>query len=499
MNLFSLAYKNISGRIEGTNFSHGDYSLVYKSPLNTYTWNGRGARAVLSKPIGEAIVSLFDGTILGVGRTKEEMFYIECLENKEIYQILYEPQSNIIQIYSKNIDIDTSIITKFFFIPIIVADIVEKSNQEMLLYLQGLREVYNRKGLPFDKEDPHTEKYFYLSHDYFYFQHKGTEYAVVVDPIVEIKIKEDLTYEVIQKNSDFKIIKLQQRKTKTPSASTQIVVPKIDFGEPLSEEMMAKIPNLPDWMKVPEKLIPVEKSIATGKVLSTLMYGPAGGGKTTNCKLICRDIGLPLIAVVNCTTNLDEFILGKFVPKGNEFIFFKSEVTEAIEWGGAVVFEEINFGRPEHLAFLNSLLDDNGFVRLDNGEVIKRHPCFRFFATMNYGYAGTVELNKALFNRFQAKIKIKDLSDEQIINLLLNKSNVSERIAKDMIVVYRKIQTKLTEEGREEVISPRDILNWALQSEDSDPLQAAEFTVIAIAEDDEELEDEIRDIVKMKF
>ena len=76
-------------------------------------------------------------------------------------------------------------------------------------------------------------------------------------------------------------------------------------------------------------------------------------------------------------------------------VFKESYVTKAIREGGVVVFEEINFAKPQHLAFLNSLLDDNGFVRLDNGEVVRRNKNFRFFATMNLGYFGTKELNQA--------------------------------------------------------------------------------------------------------
>lgn len=73
---------------------------------------------------------------------------------------------------------------------------------------------------------------------------------------------------------------------------------------------------------------------------------------------------------INCTENLDEFVLGKFIPQDDKIIFKGSYVTKAIRKGGAVVFEEINFAKPQYLAFLNSLLDDNGFVRLDNGEVV---------------------------------------------------------------------------------------------------------------------------------
>lgn len=511
MNLFSLAYKTSyqDNLIKGTTFYHRDESTTYKSPLNTYNWGGKGARAVLAKPIAEAIVSLFNDTILGIGVTSNGRLYIECTDMDDpskLYQILFE--SNFIQIYS-NANIDTSVsVSPYTFIPILCNDIYQKTNSEFLVLLKGLREIYKRKGLPFDRNDPDTEKYFFLVHDYFYFEHKGTDYMVIVDKIVGIQLQEDLTWDILEKDSDFKMINVKTTKKRTAKQNTvkdttqivsKIEIPAIRFDEPLTPDMEERIPNLPDWMQIPAKLIPVEKSVATGRVISVLLHGPAGSGKTTNVKLMCRDIKLPLMAVVNCTINLDEFILGKFIPKGNEFVFYKSEVTEAIEKGGAVVFEEINFGRPEHLAFLNSLLDDNGFVRLDNGEVIKRHPCFRFFATMNYGYAGTNELNKALYNRFQVKVKIEDLTDDQIKNLLLKQSNISPTIADNLIVIYRKIQTKIRQEMREEVISPRDILNWAMQIEDSDPITAAEYTVVAIAEDDDEFAEEIRDIIKMKF
>ena len=98
---------------------------------------------------------------------------------------------------------------------------------------------------------------------------------------------------------------------------------------------------------------------------------------------------------VNCSENLDEFILGKFIPEGDQIVFKESFITKAIRDGGAVVFEEINFAKPAYLAFLNSLLDDNGFVRLDNGEIVRRNPNFRFFATMNLGYLVRKENNQA--------------------------------------------------------------------------------------------------------
>ena len=87
---------------------------------------------------------------------------------------------------------------------------------------------------------------------------------------------------------------------------------------------------------------------------------------------------MPILETINCTENLDEYVLGKYIPQGDKIIFLESFLTKAIRDGGAVVFEEINFAKPHYLAFLNSLLDDNGFVRLDSGEIVKRHQNFRF-------------------------------------------------------------------------------------------------------------------------
>lgn len=278
MELFSIAYRSSSGTIRGTNFNHQDESFVYKSPKNTYNWRGKGARAVLARPIAEAIVALFDDTILGVGTTDDGRLYIECTpvgDRSKTYQILYLPEPNpIIQIFSQDVNIDTNVASRHMFIPILCWDIIQKNNQELVLFIEGLREVYKRNGLPFDKNDSATEKYFFLVNDHFYFEHKGTDYTIVVDPIIGIKLQEDLTRDVLKKDSDFRIIKSQKKKQSEPKSvktpSNKIVVPKIDFGEPLSKEMLDKIPNLPDWMQVPAKLVPIERSMAMGRVISFL-------------------------------------------------------------------------------------------------------------------------------------------------------------------------------------------------------------------------------------
>ena len=200
---------------------------------------------------------------------------------------------------------------------------------------------------------------------------------------------------------------------------------------------------------------------------------------------------------INCTENLDEFVLGKFIPEGDKIIFKESYVTKAIREGGAVVFEEINFAKPQYLAFLNSLLDDNGFVRLDNGEVVKRHKNFRFFATMNLGYFGTKELNQALYNRFNAIIEIAALSDEAIEKMLVCRVPECKNVVKKIIAVYHKLQKKIEAEELDVVISPRNLENWARLSKYESYMTAAEKSIIPIAKCDRVLEEAIRGILML--
>ena len=262
-------------------------------------------------------------------------------------------------------------------------------------------------------------------------------------------------------------------------------------------EQKSLIPNLSSEFVLPENLISVCNAVTEGDILSVLFHGPAGTGKTISCKLVAQAIGIPVMETVNCTENLDEFVLGKYIPQDDRIIFKESYVTKAVREGGAVVFEEINFAKPQYLAFLNSLLDDNGFVRLDNGEIVKRHPNFRFFATMNMGYFGTKELNQALYNRFSAIVEVAALSDESISRMLTTRVPECAPMVGKILGVYHKIKKKIEAEELDVVISPRNLENWARLAKYDGYIKAAEKTMIPIAKCDRALEDTIRGIMML--
>jgi hypothetical protein len=265
--------------------------------------------------------------------------------------------------------------------------------------------------------------------------------------------------------------------------------------EIFKKEYLTLIPSLGIEFELQKEFSGLCNAVHAADVLAVLFHGPAGTGKTIACKLVCQTIALPVMATINCTENLDEFILGKYIPKDDKIIFSESFVTKAIRDGGAVVFEEINFAKPQYLAFLNSLLDDNGFVRLDNGDVVNRHKNFRLFATMNLGYFGTKELNQALFNRFNSVIELAALPDDNIKKMLSVRIPECVPFIDKMLGVYHKLKKKIESEELEIVISPRNLENWARLARHEGYLRASEKTIIPIAKNDRTLEAAIKGII----
>ena len=325
-------------------------------------------------------------------------------------------------------------------------------------------------------------------HEDFYQNHKMDEYELSYRDLSDMDTAGwhswSESYAVIRENKA-----AAAAKTKSPIRQ----FPEGAF----SREQKTLIPNLPSEFVLPENLTSICSAVANGDLLAVLFHGPAGTGKTISCKLVAQATGLPIMETINCTENLDEFVLGKYIPQDDKIFFRESYVTKAIRDGGAVVFEEINFAKPQYLAFLNSLLDDNGFVRLDNGEVVKRNPNFRFFATMNMGYFGTKELNQALYNRFSAIIEIAALSDEAISLILTTRVPECAPVVGKILGVYRKIKKKIEAEELDVVISPRNLENWARLAKYDGYMRAAEKTLIPIAKCDRTLEDTIRGIIML--
>lgn len=508
MNIFKESYKivreNSDEIYKGFGFRHlSDATQYYVHPKNQ-SYKGT---TTLCQPIGEGI-TLFSLVLKGLLANGEEIsgdilfnndknkIYFKVkfskdwkdngiidnrveqavvyLEDNEINLTIYDENQKILPIYNDEYQEDRELIDieKFYFISFAALLARDTNNND----------EFNRIVLNYI-ENPAADTFVNI-HEDFYQEHKMEDYDFITDnDLLNYDLKEFVSYKdvygIIRQNKE----QLQRK--------TDIEVIKFNANT-FTEEQKQLIPSLGDEFELPEQLKSVCNAVVNGDSKTILLHGPAGTGKTISCKLICRDIELPIMDTVNCSESLDEFILGKFIPEGEQIIFKESYVTKAIRDGGAVVFEEINFAKPAHLAFLNSLLDDNGFVRLDNGEIVRRNPNFRFFATMNLGYFGTKELNQALYNRFNTIVEIASLSDVAIKKMLIKRVPECEEYITKILGVYHKLKNKIEAEELDIVISPRNLENWARQAKYEGYLKAAEKTIISIAKCDRTLENVIR-------
>ena len=95
-------------------------------------------------------------------------------------------------------------------------------------------------------------------------------------------------------------------------------------------------------------------------------------------------------------TNLMSAMLGKT----QDVIFERGPLTLAMEYGGFLNLDEINFANQANASVLNNALDDNRSVYVPGHKLVNAVENFVAISTMNDGYIGTSPMNQALRDRF---------------------------------------------------------------------------------------------------
>ena len=101
----------------------------------------------------------------------------------------------------------------------------------------------------------------------------------------------------------------------------------------------------------------------------------------------------------------------------NEVRLRKGPVYQCAENGGFGVFDEINMAKNDAVSVLHATLDYRRLIDVPGYDRIQLHPATRFIGTMNYGYAGTRELNEALVSRFLV-IDMPPLKEDTLMLIL---------------------------------------------------------------------------------
>lgn len=106
------------------------------------------------------------------------------------------------------------------------------------------------------------------------------------------------------------------------------------------------------------------------------------------------------------------------------------------------MLDEINMAKSEAMAVLHATLDFRRTIDVPGYDRLSLHPATRFIATMNYGYAGTKELNEALVSRF-AVIRMPMISKESLVKLIKEHyPAIREEGANELAEVFLELHAK---------------------------------------------------------
>ena len=197
-------------------------------------------------------------------------------------------------------------------------------------------------------------------------------------------------------------------------------------------------PRYPYWGKqVLEQAI---SALLSGANL--LLTGPKATGKNVLADNLAMLFGRPDWNV-SFHINVDaSYLIGMDTFRTGEVRFRPGPVYECAETGGFCIFDEINMARNEAMAVLHSLLDHRHILDVPGYARLSVHPATRFIATMNYGYAGTRELNEALLSRFVV-IQLPLLSEDQLLHLMQYEfPTLLEPAASTFAALFQDLQQK---------------------------------------------------------
>jgi MoxR-like ATPase len=220
--------------------------------------------------------------------------------------------------------------------------------------------------------------------------------------------------------------------------------------------------------------------------LPVLLIGETGVGKTLAVRYLAWKSNNGLRRVnLNGATTVDEF-LGKLLINEQGTYWVNGVLVDAMESGDWILLDEINACLPEIAFALHSLLDDDRMVVLMeyDGRIIRPHPEFRVFASMNPSeqsrYSGTKMLNEALLDRFPVVIRMDYLPVEREIEAVMAQSGNAERdTVERMVQAANDVREAIHNEKVFGSFSTRRVIDWARMARKFGVRESAHYTVLS--------------------
>ena len=185
------------------------------------------------------------------------------------------------------------------------------------------------------------------------------------------------------------------------------------------------------------------------QALAALLCGEnllLAGGKATGKNVLAENLaaafGRPAWDI-SFHVNMDAAsLIGMDTFVDGAVTFRPGPVYRCAQCGGFGVLDEINMAKNEALAVLHAVLDFRRAIDVPGYERIPLAEETRFIATMNYGYAGTRELNEALTFRF-AVIQMPTITEENLEKLLRAQfADLTDKYVHQFALLFLDLQKK---------------------------------------------------------
>lgn len=173
-----------------------------------------------------------------------------------------------------------------------------------------------------------------------------------------------------------------------------------------------------------------------------LLVGPKATGKNVLAENLAAVFGRPQWDISFYLNTDAASLIGTDTFKNGEVSLRRGPIYQCAVEGGFGVLDEINMAKNESLSVLHATLDFRRIIDVPGYDRIELAPCTRFIATMNYGYAGTREINEALASRFMV-INMPIISAENLEKLMLAQfPKLRQEYAKQLAELFQELRKK---------------------------------------------------------
>jgi nitric oxide reductase NorQ protein len=236
------------------------------------------------------------------------------------------------------------------------------------------------------------------------------------------------------------------------------------------------------------------------------LIGPSGTGKTHITYLVTELTGLP-VWEVNCGLQTSSYdLIGRFIGLGKEN-WIDGQVTSWLKYGGLLYLDEANMMKQDVATRLNPVLDTRGHLVLTekDNEMVPRHRYAYVIISMNpfsAEFAGTKPLNAAFRRRMSVWINFEYESlgekiSEKEVELLMKRSKIDHDTAYKIVQVGAEMRRQYEAGDLPYAPSIGDLSHWAVLVKDgTDPVSAAEETIVALTSDSVEVQADVRRLIQ---